>query len=272
MNRQRRENIKNLLESVPAGFLVDSAWLADHGIGRRSAYAYIKSGWLESVTRGVFRRPGPGTADQVTLDWNICLLSMQHIMGHDFHVGGTTALHLQGYDHYLRLGGNVPVWVYGKIPTWLPKLPLNVKLVMRSMSLFSNSQLGLVESGANPEDRLPWDWQLRLSSPERATLEAINELPDRESFHNLDMIFESMTTLRPDLLSALLHDCTSIKVKRLFFVYADRHHHGWRKRLDPRGFNLGKGDRALVKGGKIHPDYRIMVPAEFMASEISDGL
>ena len=60
-------------------------------------------------------------------------------------------------------------------------------------------------------------------------------------------------------------------LKRLFFVFADRHDHPWRKRLDPAEFNLGSGDRALVKGGKIHPLYRIMVPKEFVTAEADDG-
>lgn len=58
---------------------------------------------------------------------------------------------------------------------------------------------------------------------------------------------------------------------RLFFVCADRHNHPWRKRLDADEFNLGSGDRALVKGGRIHPRYRIMVPEEFVKSEADDG-
>lgn len=77
-----------------------------------------------------------------------------------------------------------------------------------------------------------------MSSPERAILEAIDELPDHESFHNLDMVFESLTTLRPKMLSALLYSCRKIKVRRLFFVFADRHDHPWRKRLDPEKFDL----------------------------------
>jgi len=83
-------------------------------------------------------------------------------------------------------------------------------------------------------------------------MEAMDELPDHESFHNLDMLFESLTTLRPKLLSALLQSCKKIKIKRLFFVFvfADRHNPPWRKRLDPAEFNLGSGDRALVKGAR----------------------
>jgi hypothetical protein len=117
----------------------------------------------------------------------------------------------------------------------------------------------------------PWDWGLTMSTPERAILEAMDELPDHESFHTLDMVFESLTTLRPRLLSDLLQSCRKIKVKRLFFVFADRHDHPWRKRIDPQAFDLGSGDRALVRGGKIHPRYRIMVPDDFVKPEADSG-
>ena len=102
-------------------------------------------------------------------------------------------------------------------------------------------------------------------------MEAMDELPSQETFHNLDMIFEGLTTLRPKTIAALLHSCRKIKVKRLFFVFADRHGHPWRRHLDPDDFNLGSGDRALVKGGKIHRGYRIMVPNEFAESESGIG-
>ena len=268
MSTQNRSILKNLLEAIPPGFMADTAWLERHGVSRFLARKYVENGWLERVNRGVFRRPAPSTA----IDWKTCLLSMQHIMRYDIHIGGTTALSLQGYDHYLRLGSNAPVWVYGDtIPSWLSKLPLTSPIKIRNTSLFSDSSLGLANQRNNDEDALPWEWVLNMSMPERAVMEAMDELPDHESFHHLDMLFESLTTLRPKVLSVLLHSCKKIKVKRLFFVFADRHDHPWRKRLDVTAFNLGSGDRALVKGGKIHPRYRIMVPAEFTGEGASDG-
>lgn len=161
-----------------------------------------------------------------------------------------------------------------KNPQLARKLPLNAELRTRSVSLFSDLELGVDGARRNPDETassLPWDWKLVMSSPERAVFEALDELPDQESFHNLDMAFESLTTLRPRTLSALLSSCKKIKVKRLFFVFADRHDHAWRKRLDPEEFDLGSGDRALVKGGKIHPRYRIMVPEEFVGKERGHG-
>ncbi|ERL51979.1 hypothetical protein BJB45_12490 [Halomonas huangheensis] len=252
--------------------MVDSSWLERHEVSRFLARKYVDRGWLERVTRGVFLRPTPSTGKHDTVDWKTCLLSIQHIMNYGVHVGGMTALALQGYSHYLPLGGNAPVWVYGEdIPSWLTKLPLNAPLETRSTSLFSDPAPGLAKVDSDTTGILPWDWQPRMSSPERAILEVMDELPGHESFHNLDMVFESLTTLRPRTLSALLHSCRKIKVTRLFFVFADRHNHPWRKRLDPREFNLGSGDRALVKGGRIHPRYRIMVPEEFAVTEAADG-
>ena len=272
MSTLKEEKLKRVLEAIPSGFMVDSAWLERHGVSRFLTRKYVDSGWLERVNRGVFRRPAPNATKSALIDWKTCLLSMQHIMRYDIHVGGTTALAQQGYDHYLRLGSYAPVWVYGDTtPNWLSKLPLNAPIVTRSTSLFADPSLGLARNIINDEGTLPWDWVLKMSAPERAIIEAMDELPDHESFHNLDMVFESLTTLRPKILSALLHSCKKIKVKRLCFVFADRHDHPWRKRLDPTEFNLGSGDRALVKGGKIHPCYRIMVPEAFVKVEADDG-
>ncbi|CDX51541.1 conserved hypothetical protein [Mesorhizobium plurifarium] len=266
MSAPREEKLKSVLEAVPAGFVVDSRWLEAHGVSRFLTRKYIDSGWLERLVRGVFRRPAPQPAP---LTWETCLLSLQHIMNYKVHVGSTSALGLQGYRHYLRLGNAAPVWLYGNdLPTWLQHLSLDAKITCRKPSLFTEPGLGLSDekSGAST---LPWGWTLRMSTLERAILEALDEVPGHESFHNLDMVFEGLATLSPRRLSALLHSCRKVKVKRLFFVFADRHKHSWRDHLDPDEFMLGTGDRALVKGGRIHPHYRIMVPKEF--AEASEG-
>ncbi|WP_299736478.1 type IV toxin-antitoxin system AbiEi family antitoxin [uncultured Roseobacter sp.] len=272
MNTGRAQNLKKVLDAVPTGYLVDAKWLTAHGIAYESFRDYVNRGWLERVYRGVFRRPAPTADKNNTLDWETCVLSLQHIMGYDAHVGSMTALSRQSYDHYLRLGRTAPVWIYGDgDPPWLGKLPLSASMIQRKRTLFADPTLGVTSDESRSAGSLSRDWQLRISTPERAILEALDELPDHESFHNLDMVFEGLTTLRPRLLTALLQSCKKIKVIRLFFVFADRHDHPWRKRLDVDAFNLGKGDRALVKGGRIHPRYRIMVPKEFISAEVDDG-
>lgn len=268
MKGQKQSRLQSLLERVPPGFIVDSAWLQAKGIGRRSAYDYVKGGWLERIAHGVFRRPVARARSSDSVDWRSCVLSLQHIMDYPVHVGGMTALALQGYRHDLPLGSNAPVWLYGEdTPNWLSRLSLDAPMELRKPSLFTDAIIGLTEEGDVQESgnamASPWNWSIRMSTPERAMFEALDELPHRESFDNLDKVFEGLTTLRPKLLDALLRDCRKIKVRRLFFVFADRHCHAWRKRLDPEDFDLGRGDRALIKGGRIHPRYRIMVPEAF---------
>ena len=96
-------------------------------------------------------------------------------------------------------------------------------LIIRGTSLFTDPDLGLIENKSANDLTTLWGWALRMSSPERAILEAIDELPAHESFHNLDMIFEGLVTLSPRRMAAVLESCRKIKVKRLFFVFADRH-------------------------------------------------
>ncbi len=109
-----------------------------------------------------------------------------------------------------------------------------------------------------------WHWPIWASSPERAILEALDELPRQATFENLDLVFEGLVSLRPHRLTALLRACRSVKVRRLFFVFADRHAHGWRDHLDPSAIDFGSGPRALVEGGRFHPDYRISIPETLM--------
>lgn len=80
----------------------------------------------------------------------------------------------------------------------------------------------------------------------------LHGLAEHESFYSLDMVFEGLTSL--------LTICRKIKVRRLFFVLADRHDHAWRKHLNMDAFDFGTGGRALVRDGKIHPTLRHHTP------------
>jgi Transcriptional regulator, AbiEi antitoxin, Type IV TA system/Transcriptional regulator, AbiEi antitoxin N-terminal domain len=272
MNGQRGVKLKNMLDAVPHGFLVDAAWLSRQGISRSSIYDYEQRGWLEKVTRGLYRRPSVGSdASAAAMDWRPYILSLQSIMHYDVHVGGTSALALFGHIHYIPMTDARPLYLYAEhYPAWLTRLPIRTKMLIRTRNLFGGSIAGITDRTPSPESKAgeisvgPWQWPIRASSPERAILEAINELPNSVDFDNLDMLFEGLLSLRPDLLMELLTLCRSVKVKRLFFVFADRHNHAWLKYLDRTAINLGTGPRAFVKGGKLHPTYRIYVPEEFL--------
>jgi hypothetical protein len=75
-------------------------------------------------------------------------------------------------------------------------------------------------------------------------------------------LFRGLNNLRPTRLQKLLADCASVKVKRLFFYFADRHEHAWLKRLDKDAINLGSGKRMLAKHGVLDRAYQITVPGD----------
>ncbi len=272
MTQQRQERLKPMLDALPPGYVADAAWLTARGIDRKSILQYEQRGWLEKLVRGVYRRPDTHR-DNSGRDWRRLVLSLQRVMDYDVHVGGRTALSLQGFDHYLSLGAETPpVYLYGDVPSWLGRLPNADRFESRTLSLFGGSKTG-VDGVDDKKQSSPPQRQLNdlvVSTPERAILELLNELPANESFHNVDAIFESLANLRPRLLEALLKDCRSVKVRRLFFVFADSQDHAWRQYLDPDDFDLGSGPRALVDGGRLHPRYDITVPPELIDGKESD--
>ena len=73
---------------------------------------------------------------------------------------------------------------------------------------------------------------------------------------------QAMTTLRPQRVGLLLRHCRSIKAKRLFLALAERHRHAWLSHVSLEGVDLGRGKRALVPGGRLHPSYQITLPGD----------
>jgi hypothetical protein len=281
MAKQTRGKLNQLEQSLPEGLLVDSAWLTRHGYSRSLQTQYVAARWLEQPTRGVYRRP------RGTLSWQQAVISLQTVVGSSRPVvGGRTALELQGFEHYLAQKPNeVHLYAARRPPSWLFKLPINVRFVFHNdRTLFATHATSDADATRNwdfatgqalREPKLgeglvvlpwgQWDWPLIVSAPERAVLELLNELPVRETFHQVDKLFEGLTNLSPRRLMALLVDCRSVKVKRLFFFFAARHSHAWFKRIDRAKVDLGTGKRMLAKGGRLDPATQITVPEDLDA-------
>lgn len=287
MNQQESGKLNQLQRLLPEGLVVDAAWLERHGYSRVLRSRYVSAGWLEMVMRGVYRRPPSKLSrggEYEELSWQPVIISLQTLLGHPVAVGGRSALELHGFAHYLSRGGSREVHLYGdkSPPAWLFKLPLESHFVFHNRKrLFPGHPVGhghgapewnLLDRDANVgreslvrEPLGRWNWPLTLSTPERAILELLDELPKHETFHQVDMLMEGQRTLSPRRLQQLLTDCRSVKVKRLFFWFAERHNHPWLKHLDPSVIDLGKGKRMLVRGGKLDPKYLITVPANLDA-------
>ncbi|MBI1204949.1 MAG: hypothetical protein GC182_20800 [Rhodopseudomonas sp.] len=282
MNEQRTSRLNQLEKQLPEGLLVDSTWMSEHGFATNLRSHYVSTGRLEQPARQVYRRP------RGTLSWQQAVISLQTLLlRNPLTVGGRTALELQGHAHFLSQTQK-EVHLYGPKPppTWLSKLPLQVRFHYHNdRTLFRNEPVHfgttslawdvaknrLSEAGAEASFTVQpwgqWDWPLTLSTPERAVLELLDELPDRETFHQADMLFGGLGNLRPRRLQKLLGDCKSVKVKRLFFFFADRHQHAWLKHVDRKSFDLGKGKRMLVKGGKYDPVHQITVPEDLNGNQ-----
>lgn len=276
MSAQKGTKLNCLQKTLPEGLLVDASWLTKHGYSTALRTQYVKAGWLEQPARGAYRRP------REKLSWQAVVISLQAMMGRQITVGGRTAIELHGYAHYLS--PNVSeVFLYGPehLPHWLPKLSLDARFTYRNdkplfdgspavhTSLEQNSRLDTRNERTNAHfTALPWgqwEWPLLVSTPERAFLEVLDELPQHESFYQVDKFIDGLVNLSPRRLEILLGDCRSVKVKRLFFFFANRHCHSWLKRIKENQFNLGKGKRLLVRGGRLDSKYQITVPGDLDA-------
>jgi hypothetical protein len=269
-----------LQHNLPEGLVVDAAWLQGRGFSSPLRSKYATRGWLEQVARGVYRRPAaalPTSKETASLRWQNVVVSLQTILERPAIVGGRTALELQGLAHYLSMGGAREVHLYSNepLPTWVGKLTLDANFVFHNAKkLFKNKPLAGTPPSSTESLRSDlvqqswgqWNWPLTISAPERAVLELLDEVPQRETFHQADMFVEGLRNLSPRKLQTLLVDCRSIKVKRLFLWFAERHNHAWLQKLDRRSIDLGSGKRMLVRGGKLDPKFNITVPENLDAA------
>jgi hypothetical protein len=276
MGEENTGKLNRLQRDLPEGLVVTAAWLMDKGYSPQLCNKYVARGWLERLGRGVYRRPGG------KLTWEQIVISLQILLNLPVLVGGRTALDLQGFAHYITPETkDVHLYSPRQIPAWLNRLRMPVHFHFHNTgTLFKNDpiSLGLTsvewnlrDGGAGTEPThgafrsIPWgqwDWPLTLSTPERAILELLDGLPNHESFDQADKLMEGLATLRPRRLQKLLVDCKSVKTKRLFFYFADRHQHAWLKHLDKGAIDFGTGKRMLVRGGKLDPTYMITVPED----------
>lgn len=238
------------LTAIPSAAVLTSAWLKGRGISSRLADYYCRSGWLHRVGDGAFTTK-PGTPS-----WLGAVHGLQQ-KPTSIHPGGRTALEIFGRAHFIPLGSNYPIYLFGRaserLPSWFRGLPWFGR-VRHVRTSFLPDDLGLCEHS---------DGELRVttSTVERAILEFLQHRPlDTASYEHANLIFESLGGLRPDLVQSLLSACTSIRVKRLFLHLAERHSHTWMKHLDLTQISLGSGKRSLVSGGRLDPKYLITVP------------
>jgi hypothetical protein len=219
----------------PAGAPVTLRELNEIGISSQLAYWYTKNGWLERLGRGVFVR------DASQLELRASLAALEQMRG-GFHVGGKTALDWRGVRHFARQ--REPVFLYGVAPLAVPAwLGDRFNVVYRRKQLFRGKGADqLAVSRLDDALCVPL-----VAEPERAILELLSEVPQRQSVEEARLLMEGMLTLRPQVLQPLLASCTSVKTVRLFLNWSRELSLPHLAKLDERKFQKGSKSRYIYR-------------------------
>lgn len=206
----RHSIIKRLQTELPRAQPFDAQTLAALGASPQLAARYVHSGWLDRLARGVYAFPG----DDLSRDG--CVQFLQERVG-GLHVGGKSALALQGIRHNLGVPGSLVLWGDQRfaLPDWVtarhPARYVSAALFKWPRDLPSAKTLTTPPGSARP---------LSVSVPERAVLELLYDVGTHESLEEAHNLFGGLRNLRKDLMARLLTRCTSVKAVRLFLTWA----------------------------------------------------
>lgn len=242
--------INILLQSVPSNALLFLNDMERLGISRYLVQDYLESGWLSRIGPGAYR------LSDAKPDIYSIVSAFQRNEKLDITVGASSALELQGFSHYITMGKQQVYLLINRgknIPGWVKSYDGNVDIREFSSSVLPPVGFEIIEHNGQ---------QITVSSPERAIMECILLTPKQFALMDVMYLMEMLTTLRPKVVEALLKECTSVKVNRLFLYMAEKARHGWLKRVDLSGVDLGTGTRSFAKGGVTIPKYNIVVPKE----------
>lgn len=240
--------------------LLLAPYLNQHEIMKSHVQNYLKSGWLESVAKGVYKKPNH------PLTWASALSALQYQQSTPMNLAGVSSLAQQGISHYLSFN-NETIQVNStnslRLPKWLSENNWNINYKC-SKVLDELTDDDLTELVANNQN-------IKASVIELAVLEVLENVNDESSFLSAAELFQGLTSLRPRRLQSLLERSPAIKVKRLFLFLADYYQHSWLNRLDKTKVGLGRGKRQIVKGGSLDKQYLITVPSQFQLKEEANG-
>jgi hypothetical protein len=132
MQAKRNSHIRTLFQVMKPGHVVTSEYLLSLGIPKGQQAYYAKSGWLEPVGSGAFKKPGD------TISWEGAIQALQQQTEIPVHLGAQTAAEFHGNVHYLRM------WAKFRVDLLTPVIPnchngcLNVTAILRSGIFASN--------------------------------------------------------------------------------------------------------------------------------------
>jgi hypothetical protein len=253
MSTNSETKINQLLQRMPQGTVLLASWLTKNGYSRDLQHRYLKNGWLTSIGYGAMKRTG----DKIELTG--ALYSLQVQADKSVHIGGRTALGIQGLSHYLELYRKetllfAPAGIL--LPAWFTKNKWDTQPLLIHSSMLP-PDIGLIDF----EEKT---YSVQISDPARAFMECLELAPGKFDLQEAWQIMEGLSTLMPENVMELLKHCNSIKVVRLFLFLAEKAGHSWFKYLNASKLDLGKGKRSIFAGGVYVPKYQITVPANLV--------
>lgn len=251
MATQNESKLKKLFNLLQPGKVVTASWLERFGIFRDLQKYYLKNGWLETLGRGAYKKPGSN------VEWHGALNAVQEQVKTNVHVGALTALSLHGFSHYFRMNNEI-IYLFSprnvKLPKWFTDTNWNAQLSHKETT-FLPGGLGInsIEIKQN---------SVFTSLPERAIMECLYLSPQKMDLLECYHLFEGLVNLKPKLVTELLENCSSVKVKRLFLYMAEKANHQWFQFINLKNVDIGKGNRILSEKGVYQAKYLISVPKE----------
>ena len=247
-----KTKINTLIQSLPRGSVLLPSWLLSQGYSYELQQCYRKGGWLKSIGKGAMLKSG----DPFVLAGAISAL--QNIENLNIHIGGRSALELQGLAHYLQINSyETTLFISGrtKLPLWFTENDWNTKTTVFRLSLFEDETVGMT-------DFQEGELIMKISNPARAMMECLALCPEKFPLLESYELMEGLGALRPAKVQELLESCQSVKVKRLFLYFAEKANHSWFKYLDISKIDLGIGNRSLVESGVLISKYKLILPKE----------
>lgn len=206
----RHQVIKRVLTELPRGAPFDLAMLESFGVSPQLAARYVESGWLVRLAHGVYAFPNDN------FDFSGALRFLQpRVAG--LHVGGKSALAMQGVRHNMASRNTLVLWgdARFKLPPWFtarfPARYVNARLFDWPDDAFAARTLHTPPGQPSG---------LQVAVPERAVLELLYEAGTRESLEEARNLFDGLRSPRTEVLGCLLACCTSVKAVRLFLTWA----------------------------------------------------
>lgn len=233
--------------------VLTASWLAEQGYSPQLVQGYVKHGWLVPIARGAFVRNGH------TFTWDGGLQAIQKQLQLPVHLGGRSALKIQGVYHYARTTFDVLLCGPAKtlIPAWYVKAcEGHYPYYAITYSWLKDWDLGLTKVQVDN------GFEVTVAGIERAMLELLSLVPQHYGYDEATYLMESLTLGQVDvpLIQALLEASTHVKANRLFLHLAHECGHRWLEKIDHTNIELGSGYRVLPGATRCDAAYKLYIP------------